>query len=140
MSSRRKARVWALKLLFQLEFGPDETVDEATRAFWEQNFDGDEAARAYAEALVAKVRARKDAIDSMLREAATNWVLERVGAPERNLLRIAVAEIFYTDDVPPKVAINEAIEVAKVYGSGDRAPQFVNGVLDAVYRRHTAAA
>ncbi len=140
MSSRRRARTWAASLLFQLEFAGDREAENITRRFWEDNAEADAAAREFADDVVRAVRTHKEDIDRLIKGAAENWELERIGAPERNLLRMAVAEIFYLEDVPPKVSINEAIELAKIYGSSPQSHQFVNGVLDAIYRRHTRAA
>jgi len=73
----------------------------------------------------------KDAIDDMIREFSTNWRLERMAIVDRNILRMATYELLHLRDVPRKVAINEAIEVAKKYG-GDDSPSFINGILDRI--------
>ena len=72
---------------------------------------------------------RRQALDERIDSALRNWTPERVGRVERNILRVALYEMDYEDDVPKKVAINEAIEISKEYGS-DEAPRFINGVLD----------
>lgn len=76
-----------------------------------------------------------DQIDRAIRDSMDNWRLERLSQVDRSVLRLAVAEIFFPRDVPPKVAIQEGIRLAGQYGGGD-SPRFVNGVLDAVYRGH----
>lgn len=96
--------------------------------FWE-TFDTKIAVREYAFKLIKGVTFNQDDIDGHINGALTNWTPGRVGKIERNLLRIAIYEIAYTDDVPIKVAINEAIEIAKAYGT-DESAGFVNGVLD----------
>jgi N utilization substance protein B len=73
-------------------------------------------------------------IDAALRQALDNWRLERLSAIDRAVLRIGAAELLFVDEVPPKVAIQEAIRLAESYG-GDESPRFVNGVLDALYKR-----
>jgi N utilization substance protein B len=73
-------------------------------------------------------------IDSEIAAYAANWRVERLGAIDRNVLRIGIAELRLMDDVPPKVAITEAVRLAARYG-GAESPRFVNGVLDAVYKR-----
>ena len=74
-------------------------------------------------------------IDGAIRDSMDNWRLERLSRVDRAVLRLAVAELFFPGDVPPKVAIQEGIRLAGQYGSGD-SPRFVNGVLDAVYKGH----
>ena len=74
---------------------------------------------------------RLDQIDRTIGDHATNWRLERIAATDRNLLRVAIFELLFQDDVPAQVAINEAVEIAKRFGTQD-SPAFINGVLDAV--------
>lgn len=124
---RRKARRRALEFLFSIEFTQYEWED-ALELFWE-TFETKPVVRAYAKKLIAGIIIRRTNLDEHIDGALTNWTPERVGKIERNILRVAVYEIAYTDDVPLKVAINEAIEVAKAYGS-DESPGFVNAVLD----------
>ncbi len=126
---RRKARCRALELLFGLEFTQDDWRT-ALVAFW-KTFESKESVREYTEILIAGVCEGRDALDEDIDAALTGWTPERVGRVERNVLRIAVFEMVFVDDVPPKVAINEAIELAKSYGS-DESPGFVNAVLDRI--------
>lgn len=72
-----------------------------------------------------------DRIDTLIRESASNWRIERIASTDRNLLRIAVCEMLFSEEAPDQVVINEAVEIAKRYGTED-SPSFVNGVLDAV--------
>jgi N utilization substance protein B len=88
----------------------------------------------YVRKLVDVLDARLGDIDSALREALDNWRIERLSAIDRAVLRIGAAEILYVDEVPAKVAIQEALHLADAYG-GDESPRFVNGVLDALYKR-----
>jgi N utilization substance protein B len=76
-------------------------------------------------------------IDQMLKDALHNWTLDRISAIDRGVLRIGAVELLECDDIPPKVAIQEAIRLAEAYG-GDESPRFVNGVLDALYKRRSA--
>ena len=124
---RRKARRRALEFLFSIEFTQYEW-EAALEAFWE-TFDTKQVVREYAKTLIKGIAAYTDDIDAHINSALTNWSPDRVGTIERNILRVAVYEIAYTDDVPQKVAINEAIEIAKAYGSDDSAG-CVNAVLD----------
>jgi N utilization substance protein B len=77
-------------------------------------------------------------IDCALRSALDNWRLDRLAKVERAVLRIAATEMLYMDEIPPKVAIQEAIRLAEAYG-GEESPRFVNGVLDALYKRRAAS-
>ena len=99
-------------------------------AFW-KTFETKESVRKYAEVLVAGVFDRREELDEYIDAALKGWTPERVGRIERNVLRIAVFEMVFVDDVPPKVAINEAIELEKSYGTDD-SPGFVNAVLDRI--------
>jgi len=126
--ARRAARERAVQCLFGLDFTGNE-VDEALAAFWEATPARD-SVRTYAEVLVRGVMDNLDEIDATIATALENWSPERVGRIERNAIRVALYEMRYGGgDVPGGVAINEAIEVARRFGS-DEAPSFVNAVLD----------
>jgi len=88
----------------------------------------------FARALVRGVRARREEIDVLIAEASENWRLERMPVVDRNLLRLATYELIATPDVPPSVVLNEAIELARSFGT-EASPAFVNGVLDRVATR-----
>lgn len=126
-ASRRRARECALQFLFGLEFTGyawDETVD----GFWSLA-PSRQGVRQYAQSLITGVCTDRDALDAEIDDAVHKWSPDRVGRIERNILRIALYEMRNAKDVPTTVAINEAIELAKMYGV-DEAPRFVNGVLD----------
>jgi N utilization substance protein B len=125
--ARRAARERAVQCLFGLDFSGNE-VDEALAMFWEATPARD-SVRAYAEELVRGVMDNLAVIDAAIATALENWSPERVGRIERNAIRVALYEMRHIDDVPDGVAINEAIEVARRFGS-DEAPRFVNAVLD----------
>ena len=116
-----------MQFLFGLEFTAYDWR-ESLESFW-ANSPSKAGVKAYADALIEGVMERREELDAMIAGAAENWVAERIGRIERNVIRVALFEIRYGGDVPPNVAINEALEVAKLYGSDD-APRFVNGVLD----------
>ena len=124
---RRRARERAMQFLFGLDFTRNDW-HPALELFWEAN-PSRPGARKYAQKLIRGIAERREEIDEALAGALENWRPERVSRTEWNVLRIALYEMRYADDVPENVAINEAIEVAKRYGS-DGGPQFVNGVLD----------
>ncbi len=124
---RRRGRSRALEFLFAIGFtGAD--WREALEEFW-GTFLTREAARAYAEILIEGVCEYRTELDAAIDGALRGWSPERVGRIERNILRIALFEIWFQADVPARVAINEAIELAKAYGT-DESPGFVNAVLD----------
>jgi len=130
MTKRRKAREIALQLLYQLDMVGDD--DPAARAadFWAHH-PVDERARAFADELVRGARARQAEIDRLITQYAEHWELDRMAVVDRNILRLAVYELLWHAEVPPKVAINEAIEMAKKFGTKDSG-RFINGVLDRV--------
>jgi len=125
-SSRRKARVTALQSLYEV----DSVGREADTVVERQLAEGDlvEENRAFARELVSGVIRHRDEIDRRIREFAPAWPLEQIAMIDRNILRLAIFEILFDNKVPVKVAINEAVELAKSYGSGTSA-KFVNGVL-----------
>ena len=125
--ARRRARERALQFLFGLDF-TDYAWQQAFEGFWSMAPSRPQV-RKYAHALVRGVCMNRAALDADIDTAVHNWSPERVGRVERNILRIALYEMRNADDVPAAVAINEAIELAKMYGTDD-APRFVNGVLD----------
>ncbi len=83
--------------------------------------------------LISKIKDNKKIIDEIIKEHLINWELERLSYIDRAILRIATCELLYFDDIPPKVSINEAIELAKEFSDED-AKRFINGVLDAIYK------
>ena len=134
MGIRRKARESALQFLFQDDF----TGDDIRRGEIGERFDlfcnlyqVNRNARPYTLDLVNGILINRDHIDGLISQCAQNWRLERIAITDRNLLRIGVFEMLYCEDVPDQVAINEAVEIAKRYGS-EESPAFINGILDAV--------
>jgi N utilization substance protein B len=135
LGKRRIARELGLKLLYQLELVRPEAHEATIRTFWEDH-PADTDVELFASLLVKNVIDHQPKIDEIIKESVDNWELDRIARVERNLLRLATAEMLYLDDVPPKASINEAIEIAKMYGSTKRSFQFVNGVFYNVYRRY----
>ena len=129
MGKRRRGRETALKLLYALDI-TQEPADELLRASWLDTV-VPEAVREFSVTLVAGVMAHRDEIDTLVQEWSMNWSLERIGIIERNILRFAIYELLFLTDIPPNVTINEAVEVAKRYGT-DEAPSFINGILDRI--------
>jgi len=126
---RTKARERALQALYQIDVAA-EGIDDALSRFWRSFEPVEREVMTLAEGLVRGVAAHRRAIDETIERISTNWRLDRMGKVDRNVLRLAVYELLRTD-VPVKVAINEAIELGKKYGS-ESSGAFVNGVLDRV--------
>ena len=126
---RRSARERAMQFLFGLEFTAY-NWEEAIEKFWETH-PARGSVRQYADTLIHGVMTRREELDGILDGALDRWSPERVGRIERNILRVALFEMRYGDNVPAKVAINEALEVVKQYGADDSAA-FINAVLDRV--------
>jgi len=116
-----------VQFLFGLDF-TGYAWREVLAAFWAENATKPRV-RAHADRLIAGVMGHLHELDAELEAAFEKWAPERVGAVERNILRVALFELRHEPDVPPAAAINEAIEVAKRFGA-DAAPKFVNGILD----------
>ncbi len=129
VTRRTKARERALQALYQIDVAA-EGIDDALARFWRSFEPVEQEVRALAEALVRGVADQRRAIDDAIEGASTNWRLDRMAKVDRNVLRLAVHELLHTD-VPVKVAINEAIELGKKFGS-ESSGAFVNGVLDKV--------
>ena len=127
MGIRRQARECALQMLYQLELGGG-AVDQVVSRYWETT-DAPEAVRSFASELVAGVAERREALDQLISKHSANWKLSRMAAVDRNILRIAAFEFSHRPDIPIKVTINEAVEVAKRFGTSDSGA-FVNGILD----------
>jgi N utilization substance protein B len=130
MGFRRKSRENALKILYQLDICPKELF-QSLEEFWEQNPNTPPETKDFTQLLVSKTLEYQNAIDNLIKKYSKNWALERMSLIDRNILRFAVCEFCYMDDIPAKVTINEAIEIAKKFGT-EKSPLFINGVLDSI--------
>ena len=144
MGNRRRARELALQTLFAIEFQPDDVEGainhmEARALGDRSDAEGDPSRPArvdrdvesFAETLVRGVVDHRDEIDELLGRCSTNWKVPRMARVDRNILRMATFELRYQEDIPPKVTLNEAIEIAKRFGSEDSG-SFINGILDRI--------
>ena len=129
MGKRRKARELALMILYELEFRTGE-AKAILDTFWQDHLVPPDV-RAFTESLVRGTVESGPEIDRLIAANAAHWSLARIALVERNILRLAVYELVYRDDIPERVAINEAIELAKLYGSQESGA-FVNGILDQI--------
>ena len=137
MGKRRRAREMAIQMLYQQELG-ESPLDQVFSSFdpggYPEQSDqrpGAEQSFAHARQLVEGTLAHRQAIDELIRRHAENWRLERMPAIDRNILRLAVYEMRHQDGVPQVVVVDEAIELAKKFGSEDSG-RFVNGLLDGI--------
>ena len=126
MGARRSGREAALQMLFQLEASGASSA-QVIELFW-RLFEADPEGRPYADEIVTGVADSLAAIDKVVAAASQNWRLERMGRVDRNLLRLSTWELMVRKDVPRAVVIDEAVELAKAYGTEDSSG-FVNGVL-----------
>lgn len=131
MRKRTQAREFALILLYQKEITRFE-MQVVVDSFWEEQ-KPDSEIREFAERLVFGVYQNIDAIDEKISSFATNWQLKRMAIIDRNILRLGLYELSYADDIPPKVTINEAVELAKKFGDVESS-KFVNGILDKIHK------
>lgn len=132
MGTRRKAREVALQVLFQIDVSQVD-VDEGVELFW-NNFEAPENVREFSTHLIKGTHNRLLEIDELIKSCSENWSLDRMSKVDKSILRLAVFELVYCGDIPPKVTLNEAIDLGKYYGS-ENSGSFINGILDALYTK-----
>jgi N utilization substance protein B len=137
LTSRRKGREIALQILYQCDWDTIEDIDKAITEYASglasEAISENDPALEFGRTRLQGVLTHKAEIDYILKSNAKRWRLERMASVDRNILRIGAFELCYCPDIPPKVAINEALELAKKFCSGESSA-FVNGILDAVLR------
>ena len=158
MRKRREARERALQFLFQADMNPPSTPAELSAAidhFWDSTrmntlmearghaamygerlelppaTEEEAATRQFADALIRGVLENRPALDERIKKYAKNWDLHRMAVVDRNLMRLAIYEMLHREDIPPIVSINEAVDIAKKFSTGDSG-KFVNGILDQI--------
>jgi transcription antitermination protein NusB len=154
MGKRREARERAVQFLFQHDLNPPEDLDRALNEFWDTQRAaaiaeekgpatwGQEVAlppptaeeaetRLFADPLIRGVVEHRNAIDEKIKSHAKNWEFHRIAAVDRNIMRLALYEMLYREDIPPVVSINEAVDIAKKFSTQDSG-KFVNGILDKI--------
>ena len=154
MGKRREARERAVQFLFQFDLNPPEQLEEALDQFWDSQraaalaeekgpatwgqkselppaTDAEAQVRAFSDPLIHGVIEHRAELDERIQQYAKNWELHRMAAVDRNILRLAIYEMLYRDDIPPVVSINEAVDVAKKFSTQDSG-KFVNGILDKI--------
>ncbi len=135
MKLRRRARAVVLQTLYELDFTDHDPKSAVEARFEERSLP--ETVQTFARSLVLGVQAYRTYLDSVVGELAPEWPIEQIAAVDRNVLRIAIYELLFELDIPPKVAINEAVELAKMFG-GESSPRFVNGVLGSLVSKDRA--
>ena len=130
MGKRRSSRELALKFLYQFELNEGD-LDEQIKLFLERN-SSHEDVESFMKELVVSLIDKIEEIDEIIQKFSDHWILDRMTVIDRNILRMGACELLFNFSTPPKVVINEAIDIAKKYGNED-SPEFINGILDKVY-------
>jgi len=132
MGMRRESREITLQFLYQTDIGSKYTEPraQALNTFWKMQ-DFNVQAKKFAEQLICGVLDHQEVVDTKIKAYSKNWDFHRIAVVDRNILRLAVYELLFRDDIPPVVSINEAIELAKKFSTDDSG-RFVNGILDRV--------
>ena len=129
MRKRTKARECALQILYALDIRKEKDI-EVVDTYWREN-DESQDIKEFANRLALGALAHITEIDQFISKYTDNWRIGRMAVIDRNIIRIATFELLFTNDIPPKVSINEAVELAKKYGD-EESGRFVNGVLDKI--------
>jgi N utilization substance protein B len=129
LGRRRKSREFALQVLYQLNITKQDVTQALTQ--FQENFLPNGEADDFLKRLVLGVTEHRAELDRLIERYSENWRLDRINLIERNLLRMALFELLYCEEIPPKVTINEAIDLGKKYGS-EESGSFINGLLDRI--------
>ena len=132
MGKRRKARELALQFLYQLDLQGEAEPSRQLPEFWGRH-PVDQEVRSFAEQLVRGTKLHQGKIDELIAHYAEHWDLERMAVVDRNILREGIFELLWMSEVPPKVVINEALEIAKKFSTHESS-SFINGILDRVHK------
>jgi N utilization substance protein B len=132
MGTRRKSREFAMQMMYQGDLGKQKPED-VTRLFWDSRDDVDDDTRGFADDIFRLATTREDEVDALIQKHAQNWRLERMAVVDRNLLRVATAEMLGYPKTPAAVIINESLEIGRRYAAPESI-NFLNGVLDAIGR------
>lgn len=131
MGLRRESRELALQMLYALDANPSAGIRETLQTFREEQADVLQRVREFAEGLVRGVQEHREVIDEAIKARSKNWTLGRMPRVDLNVMRMATFELMFRQDIPKKVSINEAIEIARKFGDKE-SPAFVNGILDEI--------
>ncbi len=131
MGFRRQSRELALQMLYALDANPSVKPRDLLRIFREEQPEISDRVREFAELLVQGVHTERETIDAAIKARSKNWSLARMPRVDLNIMRLAAYELMFLAEIPKKVSINEAIEIARKFGDKD-SPAFVNGILDEI--------
>ena len=131
MGFRRQSRELAMQMLYALDADPSVTLQALFQIFREEHPKYQERVREFAEELVSGVHAQREPIDAIIKSLSKNWALSRMPRVDLSIMRIAAYELMFLKEIPKKVSINEAIEIARTFGAKDSSA-FVNGILDEI--------
>ena len=132
MGKRRQARALTVQVLFHMEFSPGDP-DEGFRLI-SDSFDSPSEIRTFSRQLVLGIWENREQLDKLIAQSSKNWRLERMSHTDRNILRVGVFEMLFMNDIPPKVSIDEAVELGKKFGT-EESGAFINGILDNIYNQ-----
>jgi N utilization substance protein B len=132
MGKRRRARELAIQVLFHMEYNPGDPGESFERVC--KSFGPPKEIRPYSREVVVGVWENRTDLDRLISRSSKNWRVERMSRVDINILRIAIYEVLYMKDVPPKVSIDEAVELGKRYGT-EESGAFINGILDHIYNQ-----
>tara|TARA_B100001142_G_C13942029_1_gene503610 strand:- start:42 stop:455 length:414 start_codon:yes stop_codon:yes gene_type:complete len=131
MGKRRTARELALKFLYQTEFNSN-SPDSELNSFCDRANVSEEVQN-FTQALIKNILFHKKEVDELLEKISANWAPDRMAVIDKNILRLGICELLFDPTAPPKVVINEAVEIAKKFGT-EESPDFINGILDKVFK------
>ena len=131
MGTRRKARELALKFLYQTEY-ISESPDSELVAFCERANINQEVQN-FTQALIKKFLLHEKEVDELLKKISAHWAPDRMAVIDKNIIRLGICELLFDSTTPPKVVINEAVEIAKKFGT-EESPDFINGILDKILK------
>ena len=131
MGKRRTARELALKFLYQTEFNSN-SPDSELNSFCDRANVSEEVQN-FTQALIKNILFHKKEVDELLEKISANWSPDRMAVIDKNILRLGICELLFDPTAPPKVVINEAVEIAKKFGT-EESPEFINGILDKVFK------
>ena len=131
MGKRRTARELALKFLYQTEFNSN-SPDSELNSFCDRANVSEEVQN-FTQALIKNILFHKKEVDELLEKISANWSPDRMAVIDKNILRLGICELLFDPITPPKVVINEAVEIAKKFGT-EESPDFINGILDKVFK------
>ena len=131
MGKRRTARELALKFLYQTEFNSN-SPDSELNSFCDRANVSEEVQN-FTQALIKNILFHKKEVDELLEKISANWAPDRMAVIDKNILRLGICELLFDPTTPPKVVINEAVEIAKKFGT-EESPDFINAILDKVFK------